>query len=434
MQEVIVGEWQPGDIPESQCGPTDDRLPSDDPAAGRLLNIGCTAWIICDGRLISAGHCLSSSGSVNVVEFNVPPSLPNGTIVHPPPEDQYSANTATRVFVNGGIGNDWGVFEVFANSITGLTPIDAQGAHFELVQNLGPSNIRITGFGVDFNNGDRNQTQQTHVGPNAGSSGTTMRYQTDTEGGNSGSPVIDDATGTAVGVHTHGGCTTGGSGNNSGTSLFNAAFWAEVGDLNCGGTSIPCSDVRRMRAVCRPNGRIRVNVVMTSTGHDGETVEVTIDSDVYTATIASGRATIVTPTSYPAGIHTVTLTDPAGCANIPPVEVSCGTDKSEIGLEEEEAILATPVQTGLLGNYPNPFNPSTTIRYSVAEDAWVTLKVYNTLGQEVATLVDGFVSAGYGSALWEGRNDAGESVASGIYIYRIQAGNTVQTGRMMFVK
>ena len=62
-------------------------------------------------------------------------------------------------------------------------------------QDLGPANIRITGYGVD--DGVDNQTEQTHVGPNAGSSGTTMRYQTDTECGNSGGPVIDDATGMA---------------------------------------------------------------------------------------------------------------------------------------------------------------------------------------------------------------------------------------------
>jgi hypothetical protein len=63
-----------------------------------------------------------------------------------------------------------------------------------------------------------------------------MRYRTDTTGGNSGSPVIDDATNVAVGVHTHGGCTSSG-GNNSGTSLFSAAFWAAV-DMGAGGCDV----------------------------------------------------------------------------------------------------------------------------------------------------------------------------------------------------
>ncbi|MDZ7622921.1 MAG: hypothetical protein U5J96_00515 [Ignavibacteriaceae bacterium] len=95
----------------------------------------------------------------------------------------------------------------------------------------GPDSIRITGYGVDgpppgFGNGTRdstNQTQQTHMGPNAASSGTTMRYVTDTQGGNSGSPVIDGLTNVAVGVHTHGGCSSSG-GNNNGTSTFHTGI------------------------------------------------------------------------------------------------------------------------------------------------------------------------------------------------------------------
>ncbi|MDW8239966.1 MAG: trypsin-like peptidase domain-containing protein [Acidobacteriota bacterium] len=218
LREVFIGEPPP----ESQCGPTDDRTPSNDPRVGRIVPIGCTGWIVNNGLHVTAGHCRSSG----TLQFNVPPSLPNGTIQHPPPQDQYSINNSSWTSADGGIGNDWGVFSVFNNSTTGLQPIAAQGGGFTVVQNLGPPNIRITGFGVD--SGDRNQTQQTHVGPNAGSSGTTMRYQADTEPGNSGSPVIDDANGTAVGVHTHGGCSTSGSGNNNGTSTFNAAFWAAL--------------------------------------------------------------------------------------------------------------------------------------------------------------------------------------------------------------
>ena len=233
IDEVVVGEWYQGVLPESQCGPTDDRIASNQPATGRLLNIGCTAWIIPNGKFASAGHCLDGSNST-VVEFNVPLSLPGGTLQHPGPEDQYSVNVSTKIYTNGGIGNDWGVFEVFPNSITGLMPKEAQNAYWPLVQDLGPDSIRITGYGVD--GGTANQTQQTHIGPNAGSSGTTMRYVTDTEGGNSGSPVIDGLTNNAVGVHTHGGCNSSG-GNNNGTSTFHAAFWAAV-DQGAGGCPV----------------------------------------------------------------------------------------------------------------------------------------------------------------------------------------------------
>ena len=233
IDELIVGDWVDLQLPESQCGPTDDRTLSTQPATGRLLNVGCTAWIIPNGKFVSAGHCLSGS-TATVVQFQVPLSLPGGTIQHPGPEDQYSVNVATKIFVNGGVGNDWGVFEVFPNSITGLMPKVAQAAFWPLVQDLGPDSIRITGYGVDA--GVNNQVQQTHIGPNAGSSGTTMRYRTDTEEGNSGSPVIDGLTLRAVGVHTHGGCTSSG-GNNNGTSLFNAAFWAAV-DMGAGGCDV----------------------------------------------------------------------------------------------------------------------------------------------------------------------------------------------------
>jgi len=230
IDEITVGDWAGGSPYTSICGPTDDRISSNQPATGRLMNIGCTAWIIPNGKFVSAGHCLDGSGAT-IMEFQVPPSLPSGTVQHPGPEDQYSVDVSTKIFTNGGVGNDWGVFEVFPNSVTSLMPKEAQGAYWPLVQDLGPDSIRITGYGVD--GGVANQTQQTHIGPNAGSSGTTMRYVTDTQGGNSGSPVINGLTGEAVGVHTHGGCNSSG-GNNNGTSTFHAAFWAAV-DEGAGG-------------------------------------------------------------------------------------------------------------------------------------------------------------------------------------------------------
>ncbi len=232
MNQVFVGEAGDGGAPESQCGPTDDRVASNDPRAGRLLDMGCTAWLIEDGRFVTAGHCLNSFFPATVVEFNVPPSTSSGAIQHPAPEDQYTVISSSEVFTDGGVGNDWGLFQTDANTQTGLTALEAQGGFYEVVQDLSPSTIRITGYGVDDSppgsSGGRNadnQTQQTNAGPSAGSSGTTMRYRADTEGGNSGSPVIDEATGRAVGVHTHGGCSFN---SNKGTSTFNAAFWQEV--------------------------------------------------------------------------------------------------------------------------------------------------------------------------------------------------------------
>ncbi|MGH1364106.1 MAG: FlgD immunoglobulin-like domain containing protein [Calditrichia bacterium] len=224
IDNVVVGEWGTDPIFLSQCGPVDDRIQDTEPWSGRIMPIGCTGWIVADGKHITAGHCISSNSQV--LQFNVPPSLPGGTTQNPPPEDQFPIIQSSFVGTGSGVGNDWAVFDCNPNSLTGELPIDRQGGGFILVQDHDPDSIRITGYGVDT--GVDNQTLQTHIGPNAGSSGNVMRYVTDTEGGNSGSPVIDGATHFAVGVHTHGGCNTGGGGNNNGTSFFHPAFWAAV--------------------------------------------------------------------------------------------------------------------------------------------------------------------------------------------------------------
>jgi len=88
----------------------------------------------------------------------------------------------------------------------------------------------------------------------------------------------------------------------------------------------------------------------------------------------------------------------------------------------------------LMENYPNPFNPSTTIRYSLAQQGNVTLTVFNTLGQLIRTLVSNSQNAGSYEAVWNGLDDAGQQVGSGIYFYRLEADNFVQSRKMMFLK
>jgi len=88
-----------------------------------------------------------------------------------------------------------------------------------------------------------------------------------------------------------------------------------------------------------------------------------------------------------------------------------------------------PNRYALEQNYPNPFNPSTLIRYSLPVDCYVRLKVYDILGREAATLVDGLQEAGYKSAVW-----AASAFSSGIYFYRIQAGSFVQTRKLILMR
>ena len=99
-----------------------------------------------------------------------------------------------------------------------------------------------------------------------------------------------------------------------------------------------------------------------------------------------------------------------------------------------ENVTGLPTAFGLDQNYPNPFNPSTTIRFALPKDAQVSLKIYDVLGREVRTLVNARVTAGYQQVIWDGRNGLGAQVASGMYIYRITAGEFISTKKMMMLK
>jgi len=93
-----------------------------------------------------------------------------------------------------------------------------------------------------------------------------------------------------------------------------------------------------------------------------------------------------------------------------------------------------PAVTKLEGNYPNPFNPSTTIRFAVKEPGQITINVYNNKGQLVKTLLNENKKAGNHSVIWNGTDNNGKSVSSGIYLYRMQTTGLSQTRKMMLMK
>jgi len=93
-----------------------------------------------------------------------------------------------------------------------------------------------------------------------------------------------------------------------------------------------------------------------------------------------------------------------------------------------------PFRYALHDNYPNPFNPATTIQFDLPEQADVQLEVYNVKGQRVVTLVNGVRSAGSYSVGWDGRSTTGGRVATGVYFYRLRAGDFVQTKKMVLMK
>ncbi|MDZ7267057.1 MAG: Ig-like domain-containing protein [candidate division KSB1 bacterium] len=99
-----------------------------------------------------------------------------------------------------------------------------------------------------------------------------------------------------------------------------------------------------------------------------------------------------------------------------------------------EIMVAPPSRLDLAQNYPNPFNPSTNIRYQLPQNTRVKLVVYNLIGQEVRELVNTIMPAGYHTAVWDGRDQRGKPVPSGIYHYRLEAGGQVLVKRMTLVK
>ena len=87
-----------------------------------------------------------------------------------------------------------------------------------------------------------------------------------------------------------------------------------------------------------------------------------------------------------------------------------------------------------LANYPNPFNPTTTITFNLPHPAQVRLHVYNIMGQKVITLIDRAMEAGIQTVTWDGVNSYGRSVSSGVYLYRLEAGTFHETRKMLLLK
>jgi len=224
IEKATVGVRPDGDF-LSICGPTDDRELSSDARQGRIVPVLCTGWLFDDqfNCFLTAGHCTDAA---EVMEFNVPLSLPDGSVQHPPPEDQYAVDPFSMQTNGGqGTGNDWAYFGAFPNTNTGLTPFEAQGASYVLgTPPASPDgqNIRITGYGSTDGTLaplEWRAVQKTHVGPLISITSTTLNYQTDTTGGNSGSPIFHEEAGTAIGIHTHAGCNAV-VGNNGTNILF----------------------------------------------------------------------------------------------------------------------------------------------------------------------------------------------------------------------
>jgi hypothetical protein len=153
-------------------------------------------------------------------------------------------------------------------------------------------------------------------------------------------------------------------------------------------------------------------------------------SDTYNYTIPGAGNGIFTISVYFASetmldnVINLTSNDPTHSTQVVALHVET------VGNEDEHTVAVTRLE----GNYPNPFSPNTTIRYSVKEQGNLQIHIYNTKGQLVKTLVNNNTKAGNFTAVWNGTDDNGIRVSSGIYFYRMQTAGVTQTRKMMLMK
>jgi len=124
-----------------------------------------------------------------------------------------------------------------------------------------------------------------------------------------------------------------------------------------------------------------------------------------------------------------------GADRMSPIELrKVQFNEGSVAVRTASFIYGLPRAYELAQSYPNPFNLTTTIQFQLPEDAHVALRIYNTLGQEVRTLVDKPMEAGYQRVLWDGRDNSGDEVGTGIYLYQLIAGDFVAIKKAVLLK
>ena len=239
IRDLIVGTTGSLGFHSSICGSTDDRTLSQDWRAMRAVSSpsggggGCTIWAADGGNcVLSAAHC---TGTFGVAEAEVPLSTSGGSAQHPPSNRQWPITNIANSNPYS-LGNDWAI-STLATNAQGELPAQLYGWYdVDFFIPTPGQTIRITGYGSTSGTGAPaawNVVNKTHTGPYSSTTGTIVRYAVDTTGGNSGSPIIHESTGKAIGIHTNAGCSSTG-GANQGTSLSNAGFTTAWNNSACG--------------------------------------------------------------------------------------------------------------------------------------------------------------------------------------------------------
>jgi hypothetical protein len=215
---------------ESLCNSTDRRTPSRSRREGRLMPIGCTAFLVNDAAscFLTAAHCRQGAEQ-GVVQFHVPDSDADGKVRHPQPKHQYPVDPASIIASDKATpGDDWMYFGTLNNPETKLSAYAAQKSRHKLLKaaiNASEvGDILIAGYG-SAQNKTRSQTQLTHIASFEGIRNfrgglPVITYLTDTTSGSSGAAILDTSSGKVIGIHTNGECSKFG-GYNYGTPLSN---------------------------------------------------------------------------------------------------------------------------------------------------------------------------------------------------------------------
>ena len=156
--------------------------------------------------------------------------------------------------------------------------------------------------------------------------------------------------------------------------------------------------------------------------------------------VAGALGNAAAPASDPRALAMLTAAEVGRwLAQAQTLDLTDGTTQMGVLVLEQLMAALTPEETLLLPNYPNPFNPETWIPYQLSRDAEVTLSIFDANGFMVRRLELGHQLVGYyrnrGNAVyWDGRNDLGERVASGVYFYHLAAGDISATRKMLILK
>ncbi|UCD37676.1 MAG: T9SS type A sorting domain-containing protein [Fidelibacterota bacterium] len=458
IDEILAGENQNLQSQKKTitiCG-NDDRVSDTTSAAiGRVLAIvngdtiaWCTGYIASNGSHLTAGHCFyEAQDSLIILEFHVPPSDPNGTPNFSEPENQYPINLSHYTYHDDGpneVGDDWGIFECNRNSNTGKLPVEVQQAFYRLSYDSYPDTVRVTGYGIDNDPvgqpggpcpwwiddcNEDSQTRQTDSGEfldedRQGDSDVVIEYEVDTWSGNSGSPVLNEHPDSlfSIGIHTTGGCNPAQNEGNIGTGFEHQTLADSIDRFP--GNNYTYVDVGHPisfenGSVFRPYESIALAVTKTASGG---TISIVKGYYNEPSLIINRDMTLVAPV----GTVVIGTSGPSSSIQRPPrsyPEIAADTSQGQ-----------SPFEYALSPNYPNPFNTETTINYSIREDGRVSLKVYNLRGEEIRSLVQGYQPAALYSMIWDGKDNRGRDIPSGIYILRIRAGAFTKSIKMLLLK